>query len=282
MDAETYHFHIGNIECLAINDGTFAYHNPAELFFTNATGEQLAPALLTYGIIQYEWKEYLSPFTCLLVRTRSNTVLIDTGAGKGPVAGLGNLPDLMQKEGIPPEAVDTVLITHGHPDHLGGNTDPEGGVVFPNARFLISKSEWEYWSSDDVLANGGFFAQMVRKNMLAIQDRFSVVEPDLEVCPGILATAAEGHTPGHMMVSIHSRGRRLLVVSDAFLQPLHVEQPAWYSKVDIQPEVMVNTRRELIKKAAREQALVLAFHFPFPGLGNIIQKDDGYCWEPLC
>jgi glyoxylase-like metal-dependent hydrolase (beta-lactamase superfamily II) len=84
-----------------------------------------------------------------------------------------------------------------------------------------------------------------------------------------------------MALSISSEGEKLLVFSDAFLHPLHVEQPHWHAAVDFDPQKVVTTRRRLLNLAATDKALVLAFHFPFPGLGHIVQKGEQWRWQPI-
>lgn len=281
METETHCFHIGDFECIAINDGTHAYQNPVDSIFTYAPRKQLSKALIASGIIHDKWTEYLSPYTCLLVKTEFNTVLIDTGAGTSFDPGLGKLPGLIQNYGVSLQEIDTVLITHAHPDHIGGNTFSNGQIAFQQARYLISKAEWEYWSAEKTLSAGGFFIETVRKQLLAIYDRLTLVEPGLDVVPGIRIIAAPGHTPGHIGVELHSEAQKLILVGDAFLHPLQIEHPGWYSKYDIQPDLMIETRLELLKKAADERVMVLAFHFPFPGLGFIRRERDVYHWEPI-
>jgi len=84
-----------------------------------------------------------------------------------------------------------------------------------------------------------------------------------------------------MAVAISSRGQQLLCISDTVLHPVHLEQPEWYAVVDFDPKQVVATRRRLLNKAAVEKALVLAFHFPFPGLGHVVQKGTGWHWRPI-
>lgn len=101
------------------------------------------------------------------------------------------------------------------------------------------------------------------------------------IVPGIHAVAAPGHTPGHMALAISSGGEQLLCISDTALHPIHVEHPDWCAVVDFAPQQVVTTRRRLFKRAANEKALVLGFHFPFPGLGHVIPKGDGWQWQPI-
>ena len=108
-----------------------------------------------------------------------------------------------------------------------------------------------------------------------------LIEREREILPGIQAVVAPGHTPGHMALLISSRGEHLLYISDTVLHPIHLEQPEWCATVDFAPDQVVSTRRRILNRASAEKALVLAFHFPFPGLGHIIQKGEVWEWQPI-
>jgi glyoxylase-like metal-dependent hydrolase (beta-lactamase superfamily II) len=84
-----------------------------------------------------------------------------------------------------------------------------------------------------------------------------------------------------MAVSIISDTRQLLCIGDALIHPIHIEQPDWYTKHDLSPKQVITTRRQLLDRAATESALVHAYHFPFPGLGNVIQKGNSWQWQPM-
>ena len=122
---------------------------------------------------------------------------------------------------------------------------------------------------------------VARKNLPPIQDQINLISSEADILPGIRLVLAPGHTPGHMALSVSSGGKQLLVVSDGFLHPIHLEHPDWYAAVDLDPKQVANTRRRLINLAAREEALVLAFHFPFPGLGHIVKKGDIWQWKAI-
>ncbi len=279
---ETYPFQVGDFKCFAISDGNLSYEDPGALFFANAPKDQLFQVLQLHGIELDQWKEYFSPFTCLVIRTSSACVLIDTGVGAGFSSETGKLLGHLQDVGISPDEIDTVLLTHGHGDHIGGNTDSDQHSNFPKARFIMSKAEWDHWTSEATLAADEWDANMVRKNLLAISDRFWLIEQDTEVSRGIQAIAAPGHLPGHMIVSVHSDGEQLLFTADTFIHPIHVERPSWYTVFETQSQQAVSTRMKVLEKAASEKSLVLSFHFPFPGLGHIYrEKDGGYRWQPI-
>jgi len=284
---ESFPFRVGTFECIVVSDGTYAYPYPAQNvfinFFVNAPKERLEQALRKHDLDPERWEEYNSPYLCLVINTGQHRVLVDTGAGSlAPTTG--NLIPNLRNEGITPEDIDTVILTHGHPDHIGGTIDREGASAFPNARYIMWKDEWNFWTSEAHLAElkvDEHLITIARTNLLPIQDQLDLVDPETEVIPGIRSLAAPGHTPGHMAVAVTSKDEQLLYLSDTVIHPLHLEQPDWYTAVAIAPEQVVATRRRLLNRAATDKALVHAFHFPFPGLGHITQKGEMWQWQPI-
>jgi glyoxylase-like metal-dependent hydrolase (beta-lactamase superfamily II) len=212
-------------------------------------------------------------------------VLVDTGAD-GLAPSTGKLVQNLKAVGIAPEHIDTVILTHGHPDHIGGNTDSEGKLTFPDARYVMWKGEWDFWTSGQAETKLDEHVRerqlkFARKNLPPIQGRLKLVDRETEITPGIRALAAPGHTPGQMALAISSRGKQLLCVSDVVLHPIHLEQPEWCAGTDFSPQQVVATRRRLLKRAATQSALVLAFHFPFPGLGHVMRKGEAWQWQPI-
>lgn len=286
MNTDTYRFNVGKFDCLAVSDGTFAYPHPGQVFFPNAPQDRLAEALQPYDIELATWTEYVSPYPSLVVNTGQNLVLVDTGAGDfAPTTG--NLIANLRSVGVAPEAIDTVILTHGHVDHIGGNVDKEGRPAFPNARYVMWQQEWEFWTSEPDLSAFKIaelrpvLLNFARRCLPPIEDRVDLVDSEKEIVPGIHALAGPGHTPGHMALSITSQDEHLIEFADTVLHPIHVEQPDWVSAVDLLPEETVITRRKLLGRAAVEQALVRMYHFPFPGLGYVVLEGDGWRWRPL-
>lgn len=287
MLGESHRFQLGVFECIVVNDGNFAYHDPASVFFANASGQRLERALREYHLDSEHWEEYISPYPSLVIQTGQHRLLVDTGAGRmAPTTG--NLIPNLQANGIPPEEIDRVIITHGHPDHVGGLTDHEGKPAFPNARYVMWESEWEYWTSEPDLAElpvadaiKELILAFARRNLPPIRSRLDLVDDETEILPGIQVVAAPGHTPGHMAVAVRSGHESLLCASDAAIHPIHIEQPDWYAAVDSAPEQALASRRRLMERAVAERALVHAFHFPFPGLGHIVPKGDAWQWRPV-
>jgi glyoxylase-like metal-dependent hydrolase (beta-lactamase superfamily II) len=290
MGNETYWFETGKFKCVAVSDGTLTYAPPtfpppAALLFDNAPGEVFEQVLVEHNLQPEQWVEWTSPYICLVVNTGDHLVLVDTGAG-GLAPTTGRLLKNLRAEGIAYEDIDTVILTHGHPDHIGGNTDTEGKTAFANARYVMWKDEWDFWTSEQAEQRVDehvreLLLKFAHENLPPIQGKVDLFDRETEIVPGIRALVAPGHTPGHMALEISSEGEQLLYISDAALHPIHLEQPEWYAVVDFAPEQAVSSRRRLLNRAAAQKAMVLAFHFPFPGLGRVVQKGVGWQWQPI-
>jgi len=287
MSNDTFRFQLGAFDCMVVNDGNSPYSDPATIFFANAPKEQLKRALEDYNLDISKWKEYVSPYPSVLIDTGQHRVLVDTGEGSlEPTTG--KLIPNLRAEGIAPEDIDTVILTHAHPDHIGGNIDKKGKPVFPKARYVLSKDEWAFWSQKPSLnaldiseSDKELIIKCARDYLLPLQNQVELVDYGEQIVPGVFGVAAPGHTPGHMAVSIISGSKQLLCVGDALIHPIHVERPEWYLKYDLVPRQIVETRRQLLARAATGKVLVHAFHFPFPGLGYVVQKGDGWQWQTM-
>jgi glyoxylase-like metal-dependent hydrolase (beta-lactamase superfamily II) len=240
--------------------------------------------------------QVMTPYTCLYIDTGEHRVLVDTGAGdlgahaaqvfpgldhSTSVTGL--LLENLRGSGVEPSEIDTVVITHAHPDHVGGTLNETGGLVFPNARYYISGEEWEFWISDAATAKApAIMVETARRNLGPLKERISLIEGEVEIVPGVRAIATFGHTPGHIALSIASDGERLLHISDAVLYPLHLEHPEWTPAFDILPEQASASKRRIFDLAAEGDALVFAHHFPpFPSLGRVRKQEQGWRWQPI-
>jgi glyoxylase-like metal-dependent hydrolase (beta-lactamase superfamily II) len=280
----TFRFQLGRLSCLAIMDNRPSY--PVGMFLTNLPEGRYESLLHEQG---HDTEDVALPYTCLLIDTGRERVLVDTGigpAGVGP--GPGRLVDLLRAEGMGPQEISTVILSHGHPDHIGGCLNPDGKPAFSNARYVMLRAEWDFWMSgpslDEMPLDESFKTMMLaaaQRNLPGIQGQVDLLHPDTEIVPGITAIAAFGHSPAQMGVEISSEGERLLFVADAIILPLHLEYPELISVVDHQPSEMVATRIRLLEKAAREKCLVATSHFDFPGLGHVATKRERWEWRPI-
>src|SRR4051794_40348962 len=141
MPEGSYAFQVGSVCCTVLSDGYFAY--PTPWFFPNADPDRLAQALDRRRLPHHE---VLSPYTCLLIETGRHVVLVDTGAGESTQTS-GAIVARLEVAGVRPRDVDTVILSHAHPDHVGGAVGAGGRPVFPNARHILSDAEWEFWNA---------------------------------------------------------------------------------------------------------------------------------------
>jgi glyoxylase-like metal-dependent hydrolase (beta-lactamase superfamily II) len=290
MNPGSFRFDLGTFGCISISDGAFNY--PLESFFANVPREQVQETLHRHNL---PTEQILTPYTLLLVDTGEHRVLVDTGAGSlgAHAAALfpsvdhsttvtGELLDNLRATGIEPSDIDTVVITHAHPDHVGGTLDEAGNLVFESAHYFVSREEWDFWTSDAAMTKAPPpMVNIARRNLEPLRDRLNLIGDADEIVPGIRAIATPGHTPGHIALSIASDGEQLLHVSDAVLYPLHLERPEWTPVFDVSPEQAAASKRRIFDRAAEEGALVFAHHFPpFPNLGHVLKQEQGWLWEP--
>ena len=291
MDFGYYRFPVGSFECVALSDGAFNY--PLESLFANVPAEQVQATLRQRHLPP---GQVTTPYTCLLINTGDHRVLIDTGAGDlGAMAPkvfpdvdhtttvTGTLVENLGRIGIRRSDIDTIVITHAHPDHVGGTLDATGGLTFANARYFIHSDEWEFWWSEAATAKApASMVQIARANLAPLEHRLTRVDDGAEIVPGIRAIATPGHTPGHIALAVTSAGAKLLHVADVVLYPLHLEYPRWVPGFDIAPQDAAESKRRIFDQAAEEQALVFAHHFPpFPNLGRVARQGEGWQWKPL-
>jgi glyoxylase-like metal-dependent hydrolase (beta-lactamase superfamily II) len=286
MVTSSYRFKIGSLACAVVSDGSHTYRDPAPLLFANAPPACLAQALRKHGLDPEGWKEWVSPYPALLIRTDRHLVLVDTGAGSGTTTG--QLVSNLQAEGVVPEDIDTVILSHAHPDHVGGNLDREGRPAFSAARYVLSRAEWDFWTSEPDLSmlqiSEPFRDHLIacaQRNLLPLRGQLDLVEGEPEIVPGVRVLPAPGHTPGQVAVAVHSAGERLLYLSDAVAHPVHLAQPGWYAAVDIASDQVLTGRQRLLEMAALAGTMVHAFHFPWPGLGYIVPEGDAWQWQPV-
>jgi glyoxylase-like metal-dependent hydrolase (beta-lactamase superfamily II) len=281
-----YRFKIGNFECISVSDGSYDY-DPFHLF-TNITEDRTIEILRKYNL---PIDKITSPYTFLFVDTGEHKVLADMGAGNlGP--NTGKLIKNLRLAGIQPEEIDTVFITHAHPDHIGGTLDDQGKPNYPNARYYMWKDEWDFWFSEEAfrkvtehlaqILHPEIFMKIARGQLGPIKDRIELLTEESEILPGIFVHLAPGHTPGHMVVSFYSEEQELFFTSDTVVFPFLLEELDLIPVFDIIPYMADKSKHRIFDLVAERNALVLAQHFaPFPGLGHVVKKGEGWQWLPI-
>jgi glyoxylase-like metal-dependent hydrolase (beta-lactamase superfamily II) len=272
-NAQSYHFNVGKFQCVVIRDGGF--EGSANFLFTNAQSEELIQILQKHHL---EREQIPSSWNCLFIDTGDKKILIDTGFGSPD----GRLFENLQELGILVDQIDLVILSHGHPDHIGGCTDSTGQLMFPNARFVLAQDEWDFWTTEENLTKlADIYGRFARKNLPPLEDRVDLVVKREEIYPGITIIMAPGHTPGHSGLEIVSEGDKLFYLADAALHPIHIERPDWVAGVDMDPERVVTTRHLVLERLVAEKAMALFYHFDFPGLGTVSHSGKQWCWQPL-
>ncbi|MEE2702491.1 MAG: MBL fold metallo-hydrolase [Myxococcota bacterium] len=224
----------------------------------------------------------------LLIEAGDRRIIVDTCLGndkqrpipdwnmrKGPF-----LEDLAAA-GFPPESIDTVVCTHLHVDHVGWNTmlvDGRWVPTFPNARYLIGRSEWDYWNKEEDGQFGEIMGDSVRPVIEA--GLADLVEPGLEITPGVRLISTPGHTPGHMSVFISSRGSEAVITGDLIHHPVQCSDPEWASAFDFDPEQARKTRREFLERYADTEVRVIGTHFASPTIGKIVRHGESWRFLP--
>jgi glyoxylase-like metal-dependent hydrolase (beta-lactamase superfamily II) len=273
-----YRFDLGNFHCACLLDGTYDYE--PESFFANAPEEEVRHALKDRG---FPVDHVTTPYTYLYADTGKNRILVDMGAGKlAPTTG--KLLASMESAGIDPSEIDTVFITHAHPDHIGGMLDDQGKPNFPFARYFIWKEEWDFWFSEAAYSTAPEkFVQIARKLLTPVREkteRVKLAAEGVSVLPGAAVMAAPGHTPGHMVVELKSNGEELVYIGDTVLSPMHLEFTDWKPVYDLVPDKAASSMQKVFDRAARKGEWVVGQHFPpFPSLGHIEKKGKGWRWS---
>jgi glyoxylase-like metal-dependent hydrolase (beta-lactamase superfamily II) len=284
-DAEVFKLQIGTLSCTFFRDTLHIYL--AKSFFSNAAPAELDPALTRYHITP---DNIPSPFIAVLLQQGDKKVLIDTGIGfaESPVTigstslqFKGRLHQLLEQQNIAQEDITDVIITHFHPDHIGGVFSEGQKLLFPNARFHMHEDEWRYWHSPQSDNQPPMFRYFIEKNITRLKEgNLHLIKGDfVELLPGITTVMADGHTPGQIALILHSGNERLLYISDAFLHPLHIERLDWQTSYDLDHAKAKSSRIKLLQLARKEDMLVNAFHFDFPGLGRIDKHKNNWLWN---
>jgi glyoxylase-like metal-dependent hydrolase (beta-lactamase superfamily II) len=217
--------------------------------------------------------------------------LIDTGTAGQITDTAGSMLDNLKVAGVAPAAIDTILISHFHPDHIDGIKTKDGAKVFTNAEIWVPEPEWTFWMDDGNMsrATGSVHRYFLnaRRIFKNIASQVRPFKPGAEVVPGIVSIPAYGHTPGHTAFAIHSGNQSMLAMSDTVRNPyLFARNPDWQPIFDMDGALAVKARRDMLDRAAADRMLVEAYHFPFPACGHMIKSGSGYElvpveWQPL-
>jgi glyoxylase-like metal-dependent hydrolase (beta-lactamase superfamily II) len=276
--AGIYHRRVGDIVVTALSDGFFITEREMT---RNLAREELAQALAA------SFRDtVIFSVNAFLIRAGGRIALLETGSGNYLGPTLGHLIGNVQAAGVMPAEVDTVLLTHMHPDHSAGLTDMTTGARnFPNAELVVHENEPRHWYDDGKMAAASdlykhLHFQMTREQTQPYLDRMRTFVKG-EVFPGVTAIPAHGHTPGHTAFLIESRNERLLVWGDTIHIPeVQFARPEIAMVPDTDPDAAVASRRRILDMAASERLLVTGMHMHFPGFGHVARERDAFRFHP--
>lgn len=272
-----YRMMLGDIEVTALSDGTVAL--PVDQLL-------IAPAAkVQRGLQQAFLKAPVeTSVNGYLINTGAKLVLVDAGAGTlfGPT--LGKLVDNLKAAGYQPEQVDEIYITHMHPDHVGGLTSGDKRL-FPNATVRADRHDAEFWLSaaqmDKAKDKSFFQGAMASLNPYVSAGKFQPFDGDTRLVPGVAARAAPGHTPGHSVYVVESKGQTLVLWGDLIhVGAVQFAEPGVAIHFDTDNKAAVAARKKAFAEAAKTGEWVAASHLAFPGIGHVRGAGAGYAWVP--
>ena len=262
---------VGSVELVPLVDAVGELGELADLFPDTpdwAPYRELYPELFA----ESRWR---IPCTSYLVRSGGDTVLVDTGVGPAGIWGWrgefeeGLLPGLTGA-GVAPEDIDVVFLTHLHVDHVGWNTDRDGRLVFPNARYVTHGDGIEFTRASD--------RPHIERTILAVE--FEEIDGVADIAEGVTAFPLPGHFPGHMGLRIDSRGQRAVLIADTAVNPMLLEHPDRVYASDGDPGTCAATRRALLPELVDQDVLTVCGHYPAGGIGRVVTRGDRIVWEP--
>jgi glyoxylase-like metal-dependent hydrolase (beta-lactamase superfamily II) len=287
-----YRYKVGAIEVTVVTDGsnTFKF---TDGHLTNKTRADLNGAL---EAAYYPKDLMTTPYNPIVVNTSGKLVVIDTGTGEAAYERskgvTGQFQANLEAAGIDRNAVDMVVISHFHGDHINGLITPDKKLAYPSAEVLVPAAEWKFFMDDGEMSRAtgdrmkGVFAG-ARTVFDAIGRKVTPYEPGKEIAPGLTAVATPGHTPGHSSHIIASGTAKVYVQADVTHVPfVHVRNPGWHAFYDQDGAMAEATRRKVYDMLAAEKMMVQGFHYPFPSLAHIEKSGDGYReimvpWNPV-
>lgn len=262
-------FKLGDMSVTTLLDGSAMREGPKALFGKAASDADFA-ALSAENFIPDDSVQFY--FTPSLIDTGSELVLFDTGLGQG------GIQKALAAAGVTPDAIDVVVITHMHGDHIGGMLT-DGAPTFPNARYVTGATEHNFWMAAE---EGNRVGDPAKAVFGAVAEKTTFIEDGATVAPGVTAMAAFGHTPGHMTYMLESGGRQLVLTADlANHYVWSFARPDWAFSFDVDADAASASRRRVLGMLAADKVAMIGYHMPFPAAGFVEARGDGFRFVPV-
>lgn len=266
--ARSRQFKLGALTVTTLLDGTRQVGDSKAIFGGGATDAEFAETS-AQNFIPADSAQFF--FTPTLVETGQEKILFDTGLGKGGIQAA------LAEVGLTPQDIDVVVLTHMHPDHIGGLTT-DGAETFANARYVTGRKEYDFWSGMEA---GNRVGDMVASKVTPFAEKLSFLEDEGSVASGISALSSFGHTPGHMCYHLESEGQRLVLTADlANHYVWSFAHPEWEIKFDMDKSAATAARRKILGMLAADRVAMIGYHMPFPAAGFVETRGDGFRFVP--
>jgi glyoxylase-like metal-dependent hydrolase (beta-lactamase superfamily II) len=268
MSSDPQSLTIGSIELALVSDGQDRV--PPDMILAGAPADEISSVCA--GQLDHDGQLPVA-YNALLIRSAGRQILVDAGHGElseDERAG-GALEANLAARGVEPESIDTIVISHAHADHVGGlvtTVDDQIVPTYPRATHYINADEWTHWTSPASLAAmPQRMADPARRCLppLAAAGLVELVDAERAVAPGVTMISAAGHTPGHAVVRVESRGASAIFIADCVFHPVNFLAPNWPCIFDVDPHLAVKSRRRMLEQAATDDSVVLATHVSTPG-----------------
>ncbi|MEO0619964.1 MAG: MBL fold metallo-hydrolase [Pseudomonadota bacterium] len=277
----SYHrIKLGAFEVTTVFDGSAAVPKVHPIFGQNQSADAVG-AHMKANLLPAD--RMTIGFTPVIVNTGSQLVLFDTGNGSGRGATRGHLAKAVAAAGYKPEQIDIVVLTHFHPDHIGGLL-VDGKPQYPNARYVTSEAEYNFWSKQDPNSSDTTMAgraKLVQAQVVPLAEQMAFIKDGADVVSGITAVGAYGHTPGHTAFNIESNGQRVLLWADACNHYVaSLQKPEWHVVFDMDKDAAIASRKKILGMVAADKIAATGYHMPFPAIGYVEAVGDAFRWVP--
>ena len=272
---------LGAFEVTTVADGYAAVPKVHPIFGNNQKPEDVG-AYMQANFLPAN--KMAIPFTPVIVNTGNELVLFDTGNGGGRGPTRGHLLKSIAAAGFKPEQIDVVVITHFHPDHIGGIMNGDK-PTFPNARYVTGEAEYNFWTSKKLAGSSDKKMQgrvkLVNAKVKPVAEKMTFLKDGNDVVSGITAIPTFGHTPGHMAFNIESNGQRLVLWADACNHYVaSLQKPEWHVIFDMDKANAIASRKKILGMVAADKVPATGYHMPFPAIGYVEQQGDAFRWVP--